>query len=136
MVCDHERMNRLRTALTVTALMVVALSGTLTLDRSASGAALPSGTAIGGTTCKAFPDSNWWHADIRSLPVHPYSAKWLARMSTSSRLHPDFGPSYGDGPNYGIPITVVDSAHPDVTVKFDYASESDRLLKYPFGDDT
>ncbi len=28
-------------------------------------------------------------------------------MSTGVDLHPDFGPSYGDGPNYGIPITVV-----------------------------
>src|SRR5689334_25304139 len=119
-----------------TALILAMLTATVGAGVSASGATAPVGSAIAGTSCHPFPDSNWWHADIRSLPVHPYSAKWLARMSTSSRLHPDFGPSYGDGPNYGIPITVVDSAHPDVTVKFDYASESDRLLKYPFGDDT
>ena len=32
-------------------------------------------------------------------------------MSTRNDLHPDFGPSYGDGPNYGIPITVVGGKH-------------------------
>ncbi len=50
-------------------------------------------------------------------------------------LHPDFGPSYGDGPNYGIPITVVDSTHATVPVRFDYADESDRV-RYPLGPDT
>jgi hypothetical protein len=56
-------------------------------------------------------------------------------MSTSRKLHPDFGPSYGDGPNYGIPITVVSKTHRKVPVKFDYASESNRV-GYPFGTDT
>ena len=39
------------------------------------------------------------------------AAQWLSRMSTERDLHPDFGPSYGDGPNYGIPVTVVGGAH-------------------------
>ena len=56
-------------------------------------------------------------------------------MSTGLDLHPDFGPSYGDGPNYGIPITVVDSTHATVPVRFDYADESDRV-RYPLGPDT
>jgi hypothetical protein len=56
-------------------------------------------------------------------------------MSSSRKLHPDFGPSYGDGPNYGIPITVVSSSHAKVAVKFAYASESDKV-KYPLGPDT
>ena len=57
-------------------------------------------------------------------------------MSPGSDLHPDFGPSYGEQPApYGIPITVVASAHPKVTVRFEYASESDRI-PYPLGSDT
>ena len=90
---------------------------------------------IAGTHCSEFPKDNWWHADVRHLPVHARSRQWLSHMSTDVDLHPDFGPSYGDGPNYGIPITVVGSSHRKVPVRFDYASESDRV-RYPFGDDT
>lgn len=91
--------------------------------------------AVAGTTCPTFPASNWWHADISKLPVHPRNAAWLSRMSAARSLHPDFGPSYGDGPNYGIPITVVTSRHARVPVTFQYASESDRV-RYPLGADT
>jgi hypothetical protein len=56
-------------------------------------------------------------------------------MSRGVDLHPDFGPSFGDGPNYGIPVTVVSHAHPRVRVHFQYASESDRV-RYPLGRDT
>jgi hypothetical protein len=90
---------------------------------------------IAGTTCSEFPADNWWHADVSRLPVHERSAAWLSQMSTDVDLHPDFGPSYGDGPNYGIPITVVTKKHPKVKVRFDYASESDRV-RYPLGRDT
>jgi hypothetical protein len=82
-----------------------------------------------------FPADNWWHADVSRLPVHPRSSQWLSHMSTGRRLHPDFGPSYGDGPDYGIPVTVVAGDHPRVTVRFQYAGESDRV-GYPFGADT
>jgi len=91
--------------------------------------------AVAGTTCATFPADNWWHADVRGLPVDPRSKTWLSHMSTSVDLHPDFGPSYGDGPSYGIPITVVRSSHPKVRVHFDYAGESDRV-RYPLGRDT
>ena len=56
-------------------------------------------------------------------------------MSLTRKLHPDFGPSYGDGPDYSIPITVVPSTHPMVTPEFEYADESNRV-GYPFGADT
>ncbi len=85
--------------------------------------------------CPDFRFDSWWHADVRTLPVHARSRQWLARMSTGRDLHPDFGPSYGDGPNYGIPITVVGEDHARVPVRFDYASESDRV-RYPLGRDT
>jgi hypothetical protein len=85
--------------------------------------------------CPTFPADNYWHADIRSLPVDSRSADWLSNMSSDVDLHPDFGPSYGDGPNYGIPVTTVTGDHPKVRVRFDYASESDKV-RYPLGPDT
>src|SRR4029077_5182912 len=45
-------------------------------------------------------------------------------------VHPDFGP-----PSYGIPYDVVDASHPDLSVDFAYADESDPG-PYPFGSDT
>lgn len=98
-------------------------------------ATAPAARPIAGTSCSEFPADNWWHADVRDLPVHARSRQWLSHMSPGVDLHPDFGPSYGDGPNYGIPITVVGSGHPKVRVRFDYASESDRV-RYPLGRDT
>ena len=98
-----------------------------------TGAGAPSSTRV--AHCPAFPADNWWHADVSRLPLHARSARWLAHMSTDRDLHPDFGPSYGDGPNYGIPVTVVDGSHPKVRVRFEYASESDKV-RYPLGPDT
>jgi hypothetical protein len=90
---------------------------------------------VAGTKCSVFPADNWWHADVSGLPVHARSAAWLSHMSTQVDLHPDFGPSYGDGPDYGIPITVVGRKHATVNVGFDYSSESDHV-RYPLGSDT
>jgi hypothetical protein len=88
------------------------------------------------TSCPNFPADSWWHADVSKLPVHPRSAQWMERMSPSSNLHPDFGPSFGGQPApYGIPITVVSGSQAKVSVKFDYASESDRG-RYPLGPGT
>jgi hypothetical protein len=92
-------------------------------------------TRIAGTSCRAFPANSYWHADVRRLPRHPRSRAWLSHMSPRRRLHPDFGPSYGHGPDYGIPVTVVSGTHRLVRVRFTYASESDRV-RYPFGRDT
>ncbi len=90
---------------------------------------------VSGTTCATFPADNWWRADVSDLPRHRRSRQWLSHMSTRNNLHPDFGPSYGDGPNYGIPITVVGGRHRKVRVRFGYASESDKV-RYPLGRDT
>lgn len=125
---QHDVMRRFLVGLVAT---VLACSG--------MSAAAPSygrtQVAVGGTACPTFPANNWWHADVSKLPVHARSAAWMSHMSPSRRLHPDFGPSYGDGPNYGIPITVVDSTHAKVSVRFQYASESDKV-GYPLGADT
>jgi len=99
-------------------------------------AAVPAVHARSGVAgCPVLPADDYWHADVRQLPVDPRSATWLSHMSPGSDLHPDFGPSYGDGPDYGIPITVVRGSHRRVRVSFRYADESDRV-RYPFGTDT
>lgn len=114
--------------------MVLAVAGALLSLSGPAGAQLPAPErAVGG--CPVFPADNWWHADVSSLPVHARSRQWLSHMSTDRDLHPDFGPSYGDGPSYGIPVTVVRPGHAKVRVRFDYASESDRV-RYPLGRDT
>jgi hypothetical protein len=85
------------------------------------------------TKCPVFPADNYWHADISRLPVNVRSDQWLAHMSPGTKLHPDFGPSYGAAPvDYGIPITVVGHKHAKVHVHFTYASESDQR-RYPLG---
>ncbi len=101
----------------------------------AGGATVRTAKPVAGTDCRTFPADNYWRADIRDLPRHPRSQAWLSHMSTDRDLHPDFGPSYGDGPNYGIPVTVVGSGHDKVRVRFDYSDESDHV-RYPFGPDT
>ncbi|HEX3932622.1 MAG TPA: hypothetical protein VHW64_18140 [Nocardioides sp.] len=90
---------------------------------------------VAGTSCPVFPADNWWNADIRGLPVDTRSKVWMSHMSKSLNLHPDFGPSFGDGPNYGIPITVVGKHHPRVHVRFQYSGDSDHV-RYPLGKDT
>lgn len=124
--------SRVRTRLVATAAAALAVLPLALNTSPADGAA----RTLPGTRCPVFPADNWWHADVSRLPVHARSAQWLAHMSSGRRLHPDFGPSYGDGPvDYGIPITVVGAAHPRVRVRFDYAGESDRV-RYPLGNDT
>jgi hypothetical protein len=93
-------------------------------------------TAVpGAPNCPMFPASNVWNTNISKLPVDSHSAAWLRSMDSSSTyLHPDFGPNPGGYP-YGIPYTVVTNRHRLVRIKFQYASESYRG-KYPFGPDT
>ena len=121
-----------RVALLLTPAIVISLAvGT----SSAAPVRESAPSAIAGTSCSSFPADNYWHADIRTLPVHGRSAAWLSHMSTSRQLHPDFGPSYGAGPDYGMPITVVSGDHVKVRVRFGYADESDHV-RYPLGGDT
>ncbi|WP_432479887.1 hypothetical protein [Nocardioides sp. GXQ0305] len=109
----------------------------LTLVAGVGGVALPEPPAAAGGVagCRVFPADNYWRADVSDLPRHRRSRQWLARMSSNRRLHPDFGPSYGAGPDYGLPVTVVGHGHRRVRVRFTYAAESDRV-RYPFGRDT
>lgn len=102
----------------------------------ATAAPVSAANLVPGTSCPVFRDDSWWHADVSALPKHPKSDAWMARMSPTRDLHPDFGPSYGAQPApYGIPITIVDNSHETVSVQFDYADESDQV-PYPLGNDT
>ena len=92
-------------------------------------------TVPGAPSCPMFPADNVWNTNVAELPVNSHSAAWMQSMNSSSTyLHPDFGPDPGGYP-YGIPFTVVTSAHPRVPVGFQYTSESD-AGGYPFGPDT
>ncbi|HSZ44430.1 MAG TPA: hypothetical protein VK823_03775 [Streptosporangiaceae bacterium] len=97
---------------------------------------VPAGTTVpGAANCPMFPADNVWNTNISKLPVDKHSAAWLASMhSSTTYLHPDFGPNPGGYP-YGIPFTIVTSKTRRVRIKFQYASESYRGL-YPFGPST
>lgn len=121
--------------LTATSGSASALTGPASPQSGPAGQRATGVVPVAGTTCRPFPADNYWNTDIRSLPLHPRSATWLSNMSPDRRLHPDFGPNYESGPDYGIPITVVGRDHRRVRVRFDYADESDHV-RYPFGRDT
>jgi hypothetical protein len=116
----------LATGLTVTVATLVA-----TPQLASAGTPLP-----GAPNCPMFPADNVWNTNISSLPVDPHSAEWMASMdSSTTNLHPDFGPSDDPSTPYGMPFTVVAPSTPLVPITFQYASESDPG-PYPFNAST
>jgi hypothetical protein len=110
---------------------LVSLSILTGLPASSARPAPPAVAPVPSTACAVFPANNVWNMDISRLPVHRRSRTWTKAMHAGrTDLHPDFGP-----PSYGIPFDVVDASHPDVSVSFTYAGESDPG-PYPFGGDT
>ena len=86
-----------------------------------------TGVALPGTDCPAFPADNVWNTPITGLPVAAQSATWLASMSSSTtNLHPDYGPSGNPHHPYGIPWQVVPPRTAFTHVGLLYASESNR----------
>jgi len=86
-----------------------------------------SGTTLPGTHCPAFPANNVWNTPITTLPVNADSATWLSTMGSSTTfLHPDYGPSSNPQKPYGIPWKVVATDTRFTHVSFLYSSESDR----------
>jgi hypothetical protein len=71
-----------------------------------------------------FPASDPWNQAVDISPVDSNSAAILARIGTSTALHPDFGANWDGGP-FGIPYIVVPDSQAKVAVSFDYADESD-----------
>jgi hypothetical protein len=92
----------------------------------------PAGAGAGGGTrtptlagCPVFPADNPWNQRVDGLPVLKNSAQTIAAIGLSEPVHPDFGTVYDGAPN-GIPYAVVSSSTPKVSVRFTYASQSDR----------
>jgi hypothetical protein len=80
--------------------------------------------AIAG--CAVFPASNPWNQRVDGLPVHPRSDAIVRSIGASDPVHPDFGSGRWEGKPIGIPINVVARDAKRASVRFEYASESDR----------
>jgi hypothetical protein len=89
--------------------------------------ALPGEPPIAG--CPAFPADNAWNRRVDRQPDDPRSAEIVAANGEGS-LHADFGSGLWEGRPIGIPVTVVGRRTPRSRVRFEYASESDRV-PYP-----
>ena len=71
------------------------------------------------------PADNPWNTPVDALPLDPGSAEYIAHMSPSTGLHPDFGTRW-EGAAIGIPYTVVRGTQPKVPIHFTaYGDESD-----------
>ncbi|MGD9694688.1 MAG: hypothetical protein AB7V42_03390 [Thermoleophilia bacterium] len=103
--------------------LVAVASLALALAWAASAAATPLPSAPG---CPILPAGNVWNTDVRTLPVHPDSARLIASIGRDAPLHPDFS----DRGRYGIPFNVVGRTTPRRAVRFTYRAESDRV-RYP-----
>jgi hypothetical protein len=96
-------------------------------NSSSSAHSSVAGHTLPGTLCQVFPSNNVWNTPITGLPVNANSATWLASMSSSTTfLHPDYGPSGNPRAPYGIPWIIVRKATTFTRLTFQYASESDR----------
>jgi hypothetical protein len=94
---------------------------------SAGNGSVPS---LGG--CGIFPGDSPWNTridDTAAYPVHPSSATYIANMSPTSHLHPDWGDWSTD--HYGIPWQTVPADQASVPMTFDTADQSDPG-PYPF----
>jgi hypothetical protein len=103
---------------------------------ASTASAVTAGPTVPGTTCSALPYDNVWNTRVNKLPVHPSSATWLASMSSSTtNLHPDYGPAGVGQQPYGIPWEVVDPTTPGVYFQFTWPSESNKG-PYPISSST
>jgi hypothetical protein len=84
----------------------------------AAAAPLPS-----APNCPLFPATNVWNTRVDGLPKAASSAAMIRAIGLDTGLHPDFGSYLG----YGIPYNVVSAGQAKVRVRFQYASESDRV---------
>jgi hypothetical protein len=85
----------------------------------------PSSVTIpGAPNCYVFPADNVWNMRVDTLPVAANSSTMVASIGLNDYLHPDFSSYAGGG--YGIPYNVVGSGVSKKTVRFQYASESDK----------
>mgnify|MGYP003374945534 CR=1 FL=1 len=100
--------------------------GRLTTIAALCGALAPAAGAFPtplAPSCPIFPADNPWNRDVSKLPVATNSAAMIRAIGLNAGLHPDFSNQGG----YGIPFNVVPSTQPRLGVRFQYASESDRV---------
>jgi hypothetical protein len=110
-------------------IMNVSVVTAWTLDARASSlphSSTPSmGVVLPGTICSVFPRDNVWNTPITDLPINSNSATWLAAMDTSTTsLHPDYGPSGNPAAPYGIPWNIVTPRTAFTKIIFQYATQS------------
>lgn len=99
-----------------------AVSGTSGAESSDAGGENPTSPSIG---CDLFPDDNFWHADVSSLPVHPDSETFIGSIGEGTTVQADFGSGLYEGAWIGIPYAVVGGGQPGVDVSFEVPDESD-----------
>ncbi|HVH00133.1 MAG TPA: hypothetical protein VM844_05145 [Miltoncostaeaceae bacterium] len=80
----------------------------------------------GAPGCPILPPGNVWNARVDARPVLRGSDALIAAIGLDAGLHPDFSAAG----RYGIPVNVVGARAPRRAVRFQYASESDRV-RYP-----
>ena len=86
-----------------------------------------SSTSLGG--CEMFPADNAWNEVVDKLPLNASSATYIANMSPSTHLHPDWGD--WSKHHYGIPWQTVPGTQTFVPMTFKNKSQSDPG-PYPF----
>jgi len=104
----------------------VAIAALVAVVLGLTAAAAETAPLPGAPACPVLPADNVWNRTVDALPVLPGSDAIVRSIGLGSALHPDFS----DAGRYGIPINVVSSRTPKSRVRFDYASESDRV-RYP-----
>ena len=80
--------------------------------------------------CPLFPSGFSTNQRVDALPVAPDSAAIVRSIGVDGALKADFGSGLWEGGPIGIPYDVVSRRTPRSRVRFDYASESDRV-RYP-----
>ncbi|MET0818676.1 MAG: hypothetical protein ABWZ67_14015 [Solirubrobacteraceae bacterium] len=80
--------------------------------------------------CPLFPADFSTNQRVDALPVAPDSAAIVRSIGLDGSIHADFGSGLWDGGPIGIPYDVVRRHTKRSKVRFEYASESDRV-RYP-----
>ena len=110
---------------TLAAALAAGLSTVLLTGSAARALRLPA-----ARHCPVFPANNPWNERVDKLPVSADSAQLISSIGLNAPVHADFGSGKWDGGPIGIPFDVVSRKTHRSRVKFQYASESNRV-RYP-----
>lgn len=102
------------------------------------GAVRPAGSFVaarqrlGVAGCPLFPEDHVFHADVRSLPVSPFSESVVAAIGAGMTVRPGFGALVWLGSRAGYPVNVVDAtARPTDVVTYYQPAHPDHALGIP-----